>query len=107
MSVSFEAHAIVAPDVLFRTVGGESVILDLKTERYLGLDAVGTRMWSAALESSSIRAAFETLLAEYDVDPDRLQVDLEAFLQKLVEQGLITLVATGADAPLSHCTSGQ
>src|ERR671925_449544 len=93
MSISFDARAVVAPDVMFRHVGDESVILDLKTERYLGLDEVGTRMWNVVLDSPSIESAYETLAAEYDVDPARLRRELKEFLHKLVDHGLIAVAA--------------
>jgi Coenzyme PQQ synthesis protein D (PqqD) len=91
MSFSFYMRAAVDPDVMIRNVGGESVILDLKTERYLGLDEIGTRMWAAVIGSPSIQSAYETLLAEYEVNAERLRGDLQNFLQKLVDNGLIEL----------------
>ena len=48
MTISSAMRIAVAPDVMFRIVGDESVILHLKSETYLGLDPVGTRMWTAA-----------------------------------------------------------
>jgi Coenzyme PQQ synthesis protein D (PqqD) len=92
MSFSFDMRAVVDPDVMIRQVGDECVILDLKTERYLGLDEVGTRMWSVIVGSTSIQSAYETLLAEYEVDADHLRVDLQTLLQKLLEQRLVALV---------------
>jgi hypothetical protein len=91
MSFSFDMRATVDPDVMIRNVGQESVILDLKTERYLGLDEVGTRMWTALIGSSSIQSAYETLVAEYEVDAERLRGDLQALLHRLVDNGLIQL----------------
>ena len=35
----------ISEDVLFQEVGGETVLLDLASEQYFGLDAVGTRIW--------------------------------------------------------------
>ena len=89
-SVSFSTRARTAPDVMIQEVGGESVLLDLKTERYLGLNEVGTRMWQALLESESIQAAYETLLAEYEVAPEQLEEDLRDLLDRLLENALIT-----------------
>jgi hypothetical protein len=89
-SIAFSMRISVQPDVLIREVGGESVILDLKTERYLGLNGVGTEMWKALTTSDSIQAAFEHLLAEYDVDPEVLRRDLHDLIEKLIEHGLVT-----------------
>jgi Coenzyme PQQ synthesis protein D (PqqD) len=87
--VSFSERLIVAPDVLFRLVGDEGVLLNLNTTLYLGLNPVGTRMWNALISASSIQAAYDTLLAEYEVEPAQLRADLEEFIQRLLGQKLI------------------
>jgi hypothetical protein len=97
MSFSFDRRATVDPDVMIRNVGEESVILDLRTGRYLGLDEVGTRMWHVIVDATSIQSAFEMLLTEYEVDADRLRIDMQEFLNKLIDQGLVTLVDAGAE----------
>jgi hypothetical protein len=80
------------PDgVLVRELQGESVLLNLNTESYFGLDDVGTRMWAALAGSPSVQAAYEMLLAEYEVDAARLRADLHGFIEKLKEMGLIEL----------------
>jgi hypothetical protein len=89
MPHSFSSRVTIAPDVVFRVVAAEAVILNLKTQLYLGLDSVGTCMWTALSESSSIQTAYEALLTEFDVEPELLRRDLQAFVQKLLEQRLI------------------
>ena len=89
MAISFSERVRVAPDVLFRLVGEEGVLLNLKTELYLGLNTVGTRMWSVLGSASSIQAAYDDLLREYDVEPTTLRADLEEFIDQLLGQKLI------------------
>jgi hypothetical protein len=74
---------------MYRTVGDEAVLLNVKKQSYFGLDSVGARMWTALNESGSIQTALESLLAEYDVSEPQLRKDLEAFVEKLLEQGLV------------------
>jgi hypothetical protein len=71
----------------------ELIFLNLRTETYLGLDRVGTMMYRALIESSTIERAYERLAAEFKVDPDRLRRDLRAFVERLVAKGLIQLHA--------------
>src|ERR1051326_2721894 len=85
----FSSRITVASGVLFRLVGEEAVLLNLNTEVYLGLDAVGTRMWKALVEASSIEAAYDGLLGEDEVKSARLYKELDEFVGKLLEQGLI------------------
>lgn len=93
MSISFSMHVVTAPDVMFRAVGDECVLLNLSSELYLGLDPIGTRMWNVLMSASDIQSAFDALLAEYDAEPDQLRQDLLEFLGKLQENGLIEIRA--------------
>ena len=92
MPVPYSHRVKVAPDVLFRQMGDEAVVLNLKTELYLGLDAVGTRIWALLQDAPTIQAAYESLLDEYDVDPERLRHDLGEFLEELVDQALVETI---------------
>ena len=89
MSISFTSRVSVPPDVLISQVGGESVILNTSSERYFGLDEIGTSIWEVITSSDSIQAAFDRLLAEYDVEPTRLREDLNTLIEKLVDNGLL------------------
>jgi hypothetical protein len=76
---------------MFRAVGDESVLLHLKSEVYLGLDPVGTRMWTVLTQSPCIQDAYETLRTEYEVEGEDLRRDLQEFLGKLQENELIEI----------------
>lgn len=91
MAISFSDRVTVPDEVLISNLQDESVILNLNSERYFGLDNVGTRMFSVLSESNSIEAAYERLLAEYDVDPQLLRSNLTALIENLLQQGLVTL----------------
>jgi hypothetical protein len=89
--IPFSSRVMVPDTVLFRELEGEAVILNLETESYLGLDLVGTRMWNVLTAQPSIEAAYQVLLAEYDVAPETLRADLERLLGEMLEHKLITL----------------
>jgi hypothetical protein len=93
MNISFSDCVRVAPDVLFRMVSDEAILVNLNTEVYLGLNPVGARMWSALTDAPSIDAAYQALLAEYDVEPAHLRADLEELLGQLLGQKLIEVRA--------------
>ena len=91
MAVSLADRAVAGPDVLVRTVGDESVLLNVATETYFGLNPIGTRMWHLLIESASIQSVRDALLAEYEVAPDELQRDLETFIGELMARQLVRL----------------
>jgi len=80
----------IPDDVVFRDLAGESVLLNLSTSTYFGLDAVGTRLWHLIAGHGSTALAIKTLLAEYDVDELQLQKDVEALIDQLLVKGLLT-----------------
>lgn len=89
MTISFTDRVKVPDDVLISNLQEESVILNLDSERYYGLDSIGTRMLSVLTTSGSIEAAYETLVQEYDVDRDALRKDLLELVENLLAQGLL------------------
>ncbi len=72
-----------------RELEGESVLLNLDSERYFGLDETGTRMWSVLRTCKSIEAAYQKLMDEYEVDAQLLRRDLSELVGKLLDQGLV------------------
>jgi hypothetical protein len=84
--VSAPAH------VLVRFLDQESVLLNLETEQYFGLDETGTRMWQLLTASPDIDAAYQELLAEFDVEPELLRDNLTDLLGRLVENGLLQVL---------------
>jgi len=84
-----DQHAQRSDDVLVQEVGGEAVLLDLSSEKYFGLDPVGTRIWALLGEYSHLQSVHDRLCAEYDAEPDRIAADLLALVGKLAEAGLV------------------
>jgi hypothetical protein len=90
--VSFADRAAAPPHVLVRVLDRESVLLNLETERYFGLDETGTRMWELVTGSPNIDAAYQELLAEFDVEPDLLHANFTELLGRLVDNGLLQVL---------------
>ncbi|MEM1370414.1 MAG: PqqD family protein, partial [Cyanobacteria bacterium P01_H01_bin.15] len=76
---------------LMQDLGGESVFLQCDREEYFSLDEVGTHMLATLNASKTVRQAYETLLAEYDVSPERLEYDLFELITKLFTHGLVEI----------------
>jgi len=92
MPISFKAKISVPKQVLVRTFQDESVLLNLASECYHGLDDIGTSMWQALIQSENIQTAYERLLSEYEVDEATLKNDLEAFIETLLGRGLVEVI---------------
>jgi hypothetical protein len=79
----------VNPDVVFREVEGETVLLHLERGIYFGLDAVGTRVWTTLVEHGCARPAVAALLDEFEVTPDVLERDIAQLLDALARNDLV------------------
>ena len=97
--VAFTDRAAAPKHVLVRFLDRESVLLNLETEQYFGLDETGTRMWQLVTTSPNIDAAYQELLAEYDVQPEVLRENLTELLGHLVEHGLLRVLPGDAQKP--------
>jgi hypothetical protein len=90
--VELTMRAVVPAHVLIRHLDGESVLLNLESERYFGLDATGTRMWELVTSQPCIALALEKLQEEYEVEPDVLRSHLTQLMSGLVENGLLQVL---------------
>jgi Coenzyme PQQ synthesis protein D (PqqD) len=86
---SFSDRVEVPKDVLVRFVEKETVLLNLDTECYYGLDETGTRMWQVVTAAPSIEEAYAELLSEFDVEAELLRQHFSDLLERLADLGLL------------------
>lgn len=89
MTASLQQPLTISDDVVARQVGEETMLLDLGTGTYHGLDAVGGRFWTLIEERGSLAAARDAMLEEFDVPADQLDRDLGALVDDLAAKGLL------------------
>jgi hypothetical protein len=95
--ISLESTIEISGDVVSRELEGEAVILNLESGTYFGLDVVGTRIWSLLQEDGSLRRAFEEVLQEYEVAPEKLEGDILRLVEELRSKGLVRLGPAGEE----------
>lgn len=92
---TFSSRVIVDPEVLFRVVGDETVLLNLKTETYLGLNDTGTTIWKALAEGATIQAACDAVVEAFEVSAEEAKTDVRELVDVLIEQRLIDIAPAG------------
>ena len=75
-------------DAITQDVGGELIILDLATERYLSVDPVGARIWDLLQTERPMSEVLDQLVERYGVARERIEADLGAFVASLESLGL-------------------
>ena len=79
----------ISPDVLFQEIEGEGVLLDTGKETYFSLDPMGTVIWKMLSAEPNLQRLREHMLEAYDVSAEALEQDLEAFVSRLIDAGLV------------------
>lgn len=96
-SVSVRSVVATGTDLLASRLEDEVVILDLKSGVYHGLEAVGARVWELIGQPAPVHAVRDSLLDEYEVEPQRCEQDLLALLAELKSHGLLEVRHEAAD----------
>jgi hypothetical protein len=78
------------PDVAYRELEGEIVLVHLGTNRIYSLNETGARFWEL-LASGSERADIERqLLDEFAIEPEALRREIDSMLVALANEGLVS-----------------
>lgn len=82
--------ATVPDDVVCREFEAETLLLNLGTGRYHGLNATGARMLELLRETKGdVRLSVDRLAAEHGVDAGEIEGELAEFCSELAERGLL------------------
>lgn len=90
------AHVVIASNVVYRVFAAETVILNLETGRYHGLNSTGGRMLELLDRSGNVAEALTAFASAYGKDPVDVEQDVRTFCRRLHERGLIEVALDGA-----------
>ena len=76
-------------DLHWRSVQGEVLALDLRTDLYLTLNQSGALLWELLARGTSRAELVERLVGEYHIEPERAASDVEQLLDELSAQRLL------------------
>lgn len=90
--MELESRLKIGSQVLSREVSGETVLLDLASGVYFGIDEVGTFIWAGLKAGRTLHE----IVDDYAVELTVAERDVVSFVEKLQQDGLVE-VADGAD----------
>ena len=81
------------PELLAVDMGGETVMMDMESGNYFGINAVGSHIWDALEDGNKVADIIETVNNHFEVqEDDAIADDILAFLGDMVEQKLVEVV---------------
>lgn len=84
----------VSPDVISQEVFfGETLLMDVKTMAYFGLDALGTSLWKRVVEGAEPGTLVAALTAEFEIEREAAERKCSGILFALQKTGLVKLVS--------------
>jgi len=81
----------VSTEVVAREVGNETVLLDLSSGTYFGLDPVGARIWQLLDSGKTLAEVCDMMIEEYEVVREVLESDTLALAGELAAKGLVSV----------------
>jgi hypothetical protein len=93
------ARIRIPQHVVYRPIVSETVLLNLQTGVYHGINPVGGRMLEALARAESVQAAAAALAEEFDVPAARIEQDIVEFCRGLAERQLIEVTPAAAESP--------
>ena len=82
------------PELLAVDMDGETVMMDMESGNYFGINAVGSHIWEVLETENKVTTIIETVSSQFEVkNGDTVQEDIMAFLGDMVEQRLVEVVS--------------
>ena len=91
MQLQDDQRVRLRDNVLSRVLDGETVLLDLKSGTYFGLNEIGSEVWDLLAKGRTVTEILDRLLQLYDVDRATARADLEQLLGELLQRDLVTV----------------
>lgn len=89
LTESQDDSLVLHPDVVFRAVGDEGVVVDQRRPEVMVVNHLALRVLQLIRETGSRAAVLATLESEYPVEPTIIAADMDHFLADLHGRGLI------------------
>ncbi len=96
MSAFWSARHLIPWYILARPVEYMLVLFNARSNDFYVFDQIGADIWDALHHTTALIDTRQRLLDQYEIDPHDLDAELQPFLQRLLQLGLLILET---DAP--------
>ncbi len=92
-SITLATRVTRVPRLIGAELDDETILLGLEQGVYYGMDATAQRIWQQIEQPRQVSEIVAALTARYDVDESRCAAQTCTFLEQLVAEGLVQIVA--------------
>ncbi|MCW8878896.1 MAG: PqqD family peptide modification chaperone [Kangiellaceae bacterium] len=78
-------------EVVEAIIDGETVMMDIESGNYFGLDLVATRIWQIIEKPLTIQDICSQLLTEYDVSEEQCRQDVIDFVSEMFQARTVSV----------------
>ncbi len=89
--LKLELYPVPHPQVAGRVLDGEAVIILSESNLVNVYNPVGSRVWELCDGTRTVDEVVDLIVSEYDVDRERAQADVVAFIEQLVVDRVLEL----------------
>lgn len=90
MEIALSDCMTINSSVVFRDLSGETILLNLDSGVYYGLDAVGTRVWQLLADELPLTTVCSMMQKEYAAEPAVIERDVLKLVGELCDKRLLT-----------------
>ncbi|MFL0801142.1 MAG: lasso peptide biosynthesis PqqD family chaperone [Agarilytica sp.] len=78
-------------NIVDAVIDGETVMMSIENGQYYGLDNIASHIWQLVEKPMTIDDICQSLLEEYNVNPEQCESDVIAFLGDLTKSDVVLL----------------
>ena len=78
---------------LTNRLGDETVMMDMDSGDYIGVNSVGTDIWNLLSEPVSVNSLIDKIQSMYEVTGEQCTSEVNVFLSKMLEHDMLAVYA--------------
>ncbi len=95
--MSERRYQLRGPGVVYETVDGETIVVNLDSGTYYDLNRTGACIFELIAACASFEETIAGICGAYDVDPATATADTDRLIDELLDEGLLTPARSGSD----------
>lgn len=89
MPLTDSSRLVRDPDLVQTDMDGYTMLMSIESGKFFSINPLGSRIWEILERPARLDAVCQTLLEEFEIEPEQCQEEVVAFLESLLNQRLV------------------